>query len=118
MALTEIQRAVCRLLAQRRVASGESYVAGGVALNEWLRSPRYSRDIDVFHDTDHALLQSWLADRATLEQSGFSVSVLREQVGFVQAEIAPQDFTAALRHGDILFHEGTIRGAFPSLSSA
>ena len=34
MALTTLQREVCRLLADRRKASGESYVAGGAALNE------------------------------------------------------------------------------------
>ena len=31
MALTTFQRDVCRLLAGRRIASGESYVAGGAA---------------------------------------------------------------------------------------
>jgi hypothetical protein len=34
MALTAFQRTICRLLADRRIASGESYVAGAVALNE------------------------------------------------------------------------------------
>jgi len=34
MALTGYQREVCRLLADNRVRSGESFVAGGVALNE------------------------------------------------------------------------------------
>ena len=51
MALTEFQRAVCRLIAANRIATGESYVAGGVALNELLATPRISRDIDLFHDT-------------------------------------------------------------------
>lgn len=49
MALTRFQRDVCRLLAESRIASGESYVAGGVALNELLAAPRLSRDVDVFH---------------------------------------------------------------------
>ena len=55
MALTEYQRSVCRLLAGNRIRSGESYVAGGAALNELLRAPRLSRDIDLFHDTEQAL---------------------------------------------------------------
>ena len=42
MALTGLQRAICRLLADNRVASGESYVAGGVALNEVLAAARIS----------------------------------------------------------------------------
>ena len=45
----------CRLLAANRIRSGESYVAGGAALNELLSSPRRSRDIDLFHDTVVAL---------------------------------------------------------------
>ena len=32
MALTDFQRTVCRLLADHRISSGESYVAGDVAL--------------------------------------------------------------------------------------
>ena len=42
MALTGLQRAVCRLLADNRIASGESYVAGGVALNEAIAAARIS----------------------------------------------------------------------------
>jgi hypothetical protein len=66
MALTEFQRAVCRLIAENRIAHGESYVAGGAALNTVIESPRTSRDIDLFHDTEEALLASWDADRALL----------------------------------------------------
>jgi hypothetical protein len=33
MAVTAFQRTICRLLADARIASGESYLAGGVALN-------------------------------------------------------------------------------------
>ena len=62
MALTEFQRSVCRLIARSRVASGESYVAGGAALNEVLAASRLSRDVDLFHDTESALDASWSAD--------------------------------------------------------
>jgi hypothetical protein len=55
MALTRYQRDVCRLIADHRKSSGESYVAGGVALNELLGGMRRSRDIDLFHDTAEAL---------------------------------------------------------------
>src|SRR4051812_26564570 len=70
MALTSFQRAVCKLLAQDRIASGESYVAGAAALNELLNAPRVSRDVDVFHDTERAVDASWSADRKLLEGSG------------------------------------------------
>ena len=44
MALTTFQRDVCRLLADNRIRSGESYVAGGAALNEVRQAPRVSKD--------------------------------------------------------------------------
>ena len=87
MALTDFQRAICRLLAENRIASGESYVAGGAALNEILETSRTSRDIDLFHDTSEALDASWRADRELLEGAGYEVVVTRERLGLVEAEI-------------------------------
>jgi hypothetical protein len=87
MALTDLQRSVCRLLARNRIASGESYVAGDAALNEWISAARVSRDIDVFHDTEEALQVTWDADRRLLEAEGFGVHVLRERRAFVEAEV-------------------------------
>jgi hypothetical protein len=88
LALTGLQRAVCRLLAETRIASGESYVAGGVALNELIAASRISRDVDLFHDTDEALAASWGADRRLLEANGFDVLVVRERATFVEAEVS------------------------------
>lgn len=87
MALTELQRAICKLIASNRIETGESYVAGGVALNEALGAPRVSRDIDLFHDTNTALDATWAADRALLEDQGFRIEVIREVRGFVQATV-------------------------------
>jgi len=87
MGLSVFQRGVCRLLAENRLRSGESYVAGGAALNELLRAPRLSRDIDLFHDTEEALAESWRADRASLEAGGYTVRLFRERSGFVEAEV-------------------------------
>lgn len=88
MALTAIQRHVCRLLADRRRASGESYVAGGVALNVALNAHRISRDLDVFHDTVEAVARSWQQDRGVLQDAGYDVVVVREQPGFVEATVS------------------------------
>jgi hypothetical protein len=90
MALTVLQRAICRLIAENRIASGESYVAGGVALSELTGASRISRDIDLFHDTDEALDASWRADRRLLEEHGFSVALFRERRSFVEAEVGRQ----------------------------
>ena len=88
MALTEFQRSVCRLIARSRVASGESYVAVGAALNEALAAPRLSRNVDLFHDTESALDASWSADRRLLEENGFEVRPVRERRSFVEAEVS------------------------------
>jgi hypothetical protein len=87
MALTDLQRTICGILAENRLASGESYVAGGVALNELIAAARLSADIDLFHDTDAALAASWHADRGVLEERGFAVTVVRERPTFVEAEV-------------------------------
>lgn len=88
MALTPLQRNICRLLADRRRTSGESYVAGGAALSVALDTLRLSRDLDVFHDTTEAVARSWDADRALLEAAGYLVTVLRERPGLVEASVA------------------------------
>ena len=88
MALTDFQRAICRLIADNQIAAGESYVAGGAALNELLAGARISRDIDLFHDTDEAVAISWDADRRLLERNGFAVDVLRERPSYVEAAVA------------------------------
>lgn len=87
MALTTFQRNVCRTLADTRRRLGESYVAGGSALNEWLAAPRVSRDVDLFHDTDMALAASWNADREALVQAGYRLTIVRERPTFVEAEV-------------------------------
>ncbi len=88
MALTAFQRAVCRLLADQRRSSGESYVAGASALNELIGDSRVSRDIDLFHDTDSALDASWASDQQVLRQHGFDVRVVRQRPSFVEAEVS------------------------------
>lgn len=87
MALTAFQRRVCALVAQNRIAAADSYVAGGAALNELLAGARLSRDIDVFHDTDAAVVASWDAGAAA---------------------------HAAASRG-LVFHRGRIRGALPRI---
>lgn len=88
MALTAFQRVVCQILAGRRRAGGESYVAGGIALNVALEAHRLSRDLDLFHDTTEAVARSWDADRQILEDTGYTVAAVRERPGFVQATVA------------------------------
>jgi len=66
---------------------GESYVAGGVALNQLISSARLSRDIDLFHDTEASLAATWAGDRELLSANGYEVKVLREAQSFVEARV-------------------------------
>jgi len=87
MAVTPFQSDILKLLAGHRRALGESYVAGGVAFNLLLDAPRRSHDIDLFHDTQHALSESWRLDRECLESAGYRLEVLREAPAFVEARV-------------------------------
>ena len=88
MAVTSFQSSILKLLAARRLELGESYVAGGVALNQLLKMPRRSRDIDLFHDTAEALASTWAGDQALLVMNGYAVQVLRETPSFVEAGVS------------------------------
>lgn len=88
MAVTPFQSEILRRLAPQRRERGESYVAGGVALNMLLSAPRRSRDIDLFHDTEEALAATWAADRDFLNASGYEVKPLREAASFVEAVVS------------------------------
>ena len=88
MALTGFQSEVLMLLAANRRNNPESYVAGGLALNHLLGTPRVSRDIDVFHDSEQALSVSWESDRVTLSANDYLVETLRLYPTFVEAMVS------------------------------
>ncbi|CAN5558396.1 hypothetical protein BH20VER3_BH20VER3_06650 [soil metagenome] len=71
MPLTPFQQEVLRLLARFR--SPESYLAGGLVVNQGRATPRFSDDLDIFHDTEEAVGQSAEKDGETLTQNGFQV---------------------------------------------
>ena len=72
MALSEFQSSILRLLAQNRRTAEGSYVAGGLALNHSLGTPRLSRDIDIFSDSIEAMYTSWKIKGQTLRKKGIS----------------------------------------------
>lgn len=88
MALTQFQRRVLRVLADRRRSRGESYIAGGVALNVALDAQRLSRDFDLFHDTAEAVAAAFDADRTVLAEAGYRIAALRERIAYVEAEVS------------------------------
>ena len=70
--LSNLQSRLLRLLASQR--SPDSYVAGGIALNH--DGPRYSADIDIFHDGDERLAAIAESDAAIIAAAGFDVTWL------------------------------------------
>jgi hypothetical protein len=96
MAVTDFQRRICRLLASTRIEQGDSYIAGGVALNTLIGGRRVSRDIDLFHDTREALAATWDSDRQQLLAHGYEIEVRRERPTFVEALVRRERETVIL----------------------
>lgn len=91
MAATPYQSGILKLLAAQRKQRGESYVAGGVALNQLLSAPRLSRDIDLFHNSQEAVAATWAADSTLLNAAGYEVEPIRETPSFVEARVSLGD---------------------------
>lgn len=87
MPLSNFQSRVLRLLAVHR--NPESYVAGAAPLAR--SGPRFSSDIDLFHDRELAMQAAVEADVATLTRNGFQIDWTRR---------FPTIFSAVVRAGD------------------
>ena len=83
MPITKFQRYVLRLLAKNR--SPDSYVAGATVVNRHEDSPRYSSDIDFFHDPSTSVQVCANLDLKTLRDDNLKVSIVLEQRGFVRS---------------------------------
>jgi hypothetical protein len=65
-------------------------VAGAIPLNR--DGPRFSDDIDIFHDREESVAAAAAADTASLVKAGFGVSWLRREPGIYGAVVE--------RHGE------------------
>ena len=74
--LSKIQTDILHLLAAHR--DPESYVAGSTPLN--LNSPRFSSDIDVFHDKSERASKAAAEDTALLQKHGYEVKWVRQEL--------------------------------------
>ena len=88
MAVTAFQAEILRLLSKNRLANGETYVAGGLALNHQLRRPRLSSDIDVFNNSYEAMTAAADMDRAALSAAGYSLVVKRDRDFIVEVTVS------------------------------
>ena len=89
MPLTEFQRGVLRLLANHRRA--DSFLAGGSMINVGPDSPRYSDDVDIFHDAAESVALAAAGDAAVLERTGFTVEWLLRRPEFQRAVVSRQE---------------------------
>jgi hypothetical protein len=76
--LHRIQIDILNLLASHR--DPESYVAGSTPLNQ--DAPRYSGDIDIFHDREERVARATGDDSAVLEANGYALQWLRREPTF------------------------------------
>ena len=83
MPLSSFQVEVLRLIARNR--SPDSYVAGATVLHREKRTPRYSLDLDLFHDLEESVALSAEADATTLREAGYEVSWLLRTPAFHRA---------------------------------
>ncbi len=69
MPISEIQAQVLRCIAANR--SPESYLAGATVINREGNTPRFSQDLDFFHDIAESVARSSEQDAATLRDAGY-----------------------------------------------
>jgi hypothetical protein len=83
--ISSFQSDVLRLLAAQR--SPDSYIAGGIAINR--QGPRFSDDIDIFHDSTDRQQSAVEADEAALKSAGYTMTwPPNQRTGKHQATIA------------------------------
>ena len=92
MPLSKIQSDILRLLAAYR--DPESYVAGSTPLTR--DTPRYSGDIDVFHDREERVGQAATQDIAVLQEHGYTVKWTRPGPGVYTVIVERQGATTKL----------------------
>jgi hypothetical protein len=71
MPISDVQAEVLRCIAANR--SPESYLAGATVLHRASGSPRFSQDIDLFHDLADRVALCAGQDAATLTEAGYAV---------------------------------------------
>ncbi len=92
MPLSKIQTEILCLLATHR--DPESYVAGSTPLNK--NAPRYSDDIDIFHDREERVARAVEVDSAVLQANGYALQWLRREPAIYTVLASKDDGTTKL----------------------
>jgi hypothetical protein len=85
--LSKIQSDVLKVIASRR--DPESYIADGTPLNR--DGPRFSEDIDVFHDREQRVSSAALSDAQALEAEDYEIKWLRQSPAIYTAEVTREN---------------------------
>jgi Nucleotidyl transferase AbiEii toxin, Type IV TA system len=85
MPLSEIQCRVLKQIAANR--NPASYLAGATVIHRAADTPRFSQDIDLFHDLEESIAQSAETDAATLRAAGYDFNWLLRTPGFHRAVV-------------------------------
>lgn len=85
MPLTPFQASVLRLISTNRAP--DSHLAGASAIHAAPASPRFSGDIDLFHDSEEAVARAYDQDAKILLANGYRVQTRLSQPGFIRALI-------------------------------
>ena len=86
MPISDIQDAILRHIAANR--SPESYLAGATVLHRDDSSPRYSQDLDFFHDIEDSVALCAQKDAETLERAGYALAWLLRTPAFHRAVVS------------------------------
>ena len=89
MPLSAIQSTVLRLIAANR--SPDSYVAGATVLHREDATPRFSLDLDLFHDAEESVAASAETDAATLQTAGHDFTWLLRAPSFHRALVTADE---------------------------
>jgi hypothetical protein len=90
--LSNIQSEILRVIAKQR--DPESYIAGATPLNR--DTPRFSGDIDLFHDREERVVLAAEADASALSVAGYAVKWLRRFPAIFTAEVTKGDESTRL----------------------
>lgn len=86
MPISDIQDKILRCIAANR--SPDSYLAGATVLHRERNSPRYSQDLDFFHDIEDSVAVCAKKDGETLQEAGHEVAWLMRSPSFYRAVVS------------------------------
>ena len=89
MPISAFQAEVLRCIAANR--SPDSYLAGATVLHRDEKSPRYSQDLDLFHDVEESVARSAEKDAEVLTAAGYGLDWLLRAPTFHRAIVSRKD---------------------------